>query len=87
MPHTTEIIEIVNLSDGQKAIRVRCCADDSTISALTVDSVLIQQPQVLSELIAQHRQAIAQRHEAHLRAGEHLAGLVGQKVEHLREQC
>lgn len=82
MAHTTEIIEIVNLSDGQKAIKVQCCGDESTTSALTVDSLLLSQPTALEQSIADHRQRVADLHEAHLRAGEHLQGLVGQKVEH-----
>lgn len=82
MPHTTEIVEVVKLSDGQHAIRVRCCGEASTDSALTVDSVLIQESAKLQAEIAAHRQRVSDLHESHLRAAEHLQGLVGQKVEH-----
>jgi hypothetical protein len=82
MPHTTEIVEVVPLSDGQHAIRVRCCGEPSTDSALTVDSLLTKTPELLQSEIAAHRQRVADLHEAHLRAGEHLKGLVGQKVQH-----
>lgn len=82
MPHTTEIVEVVELSDGQHAIRVRCCGDDSTLSSLTVDSKLLAHPETLNREILSHRKRVSDLHDSHLKCAEHLQGLVGQKVEH-----
>lgn len=79
MPHTTEIVEVVNRSDGEYFVKVQCCGT-SEISTFTVNSSL--GVDAIAAGLADHRQRAAELHESHLRAAEHLQGLVGTKVEH-----
>ena len=80
--HETEIVEYKKLSDGQFAVKVRCCGDEQHDSWHTVDAKVLLDPAAYVASLSAHRARVATDHQASILAENVLKALVGKKESH-----
>ena len=76
MPHITKVVEWKELSNGQVAVRIRCCDDPATDHWHTMASSVAADPDKLTSSIAAEHTKLATRHEVHEKAKRNLKKLV-----------
>jgi hypothetical protein len=74
MPHSTEIVEVKKLSNGQVAAKIRCCGDASTDHWHTMAVQVASDPETRKASLDPQRQFVAEQHEHAIKAAEGLLG-------------
>lgn len=60
--HKSKVTAVKVLSDGQLAVKVRCCEDESTASWLTVNNTHEHDADSLREIVVAHQLRVEAHH-------------------------
>jgi len=80
MSHSTEIIEYKKLSNGQFAVRIRCCGNESTDHWHTM--VFLHDPVERAANLEKIKQLVADQHEAARQTESEFIGKMGEVTKH-----
>jgi hypothetical protein len=77
MIHSVQIVDFLQVSDGQLGLMVECCGDVSTRSSLTLAAIVVLDTVRCQSSLAQHCQKVATQHQAMLSAKAIVPQLIG----------